>query len=56
MTCLRKIFALVLLLCTVASVFSGCHGAVERNVFEIPEEFDESRNYEITFGQKTTLT
>lgn len=52
MTCLRKIFALVLLLCTVASVFSGCHGAVERNVFEIPEEFDESRNYEITFWAK----
>lgn len=46
--------ALVLLSVTVLSVFilTGCHGSVERNVFEIPEEFDMSREYEITFWAK----
>lgn len=30
----------------------GCHGAKEQNEFTIPEEFDTSRNYEITFWAK----
>ena len=31
---------------------SGCHGAREEKVFEIPEAFDTSRNYEISFWAK----
>ncbi len=33
-------------------MLSGCHGAKESNSFEIPEEFDESRNIELTFWAK----
>ena len=45
------VLAMVLVLC-------GCHGSKEAKVFEIPEEFDTSRNYEITFWAKndTNLT
>ncbi len=31
---------------------SACHGSRESSQFEIPESFDESRNYEITFWAK----
>ena len=43
-----SILLVLLLLCTVA----GCHGSKETSTFEIPEEFDESRSYEITFWAK----
>jgi len=45
------------LLCLTA-LLSGCHGAVERNEFAIPETFDQSRQHEITFWAKndTNLT
>ena len=31
---------------------TGCHGAVERHTFEVPENFDTSRRYELTFWAK----
>ncbi len=31
---------------------TGCHGAKEQSAFTIPDEFDTSRNYEITFWAK----
>ena len=31
---------------------TACHGSKEAKVFEIPEEFDTSRNYEISFWAK----
>ncbi|MGN0297734.1 MAG: ABC transporter substrate-binding protein [Lachnospiraceae bacterium] len=31
---------------------TGCHGSQETNDFEIPKEFDTSKNYEITFWAK----
>ncbi len=31
---------------------SACHGSKEGNSFEVPDSFDESRNYEITFWAK----
>ncbi len=31
---------------------TGCHGQVGMDAFEIPEEFDQSREYEITFWAK----
>jgi len=40
----------VLLVCCLA--LCGCHGKVERAEFAIPETFDESRNFEITFWAK----
>ena len=55
---MRKLISVCLLLCLVAGLFSGCHGALARNEFVIPEEFDTTRNYEITFWAKndTNLT
>ena len=37
---------------------SGCHGSKRQELFEIPEEFDTSKQYEITFWAKndTNLT
>lgn len=32
--------------------FCGCHGSKEQTAFSIPEEFDTSKNYEITFWAK----
>jgi multiple sugar transport system substrate-binding protein len=40
------------LLVTCAGTLSGCHGAKEQTGFEIPEEFDTEKNYEITFWAK----
>ena len=45
---MKKLICLFLTVC----LLSGCHGNVERKVFAIPEEFDTSRNYEITFWAK----
>lgn len=38
------------LLC--AGMLAGCHGSREQAAFTVPESFDESRNYEITFWVK----
>lgn len=42
----------------LAAVLSGCHGSGERQSFVIPERFDETKNYEISFWAKndTNLT
>ena len=55
---MKKLVSVMLLLCLVMGVFSGCHGALARDAFVIPEEFDTSRTYEITFWAKndTNLT
>ena len=44
----------VLLLAAALSLplLSGCHGQREQAAFTVPEEFDASRNYEITFWAK----
>ncbi len=44
----KLMFALLAVLLTL----SGCHGARARLSFEIPAEFDTSRQYEITFWAK----
>lgn len=49
---MKKIISFVLLLAVAVSVLSGCHGAIQRDSFVIPEEFDTSREYEITFWAK----
>ena len=45
--------ALLLALMMVASVLlSGCHGSSGLKAFKVPDAFDDSRNYEITFWAK----
>ncbi len=44
-----------ILLCAVVMgvlLLSGCHGAEEKNAFVVPEVFDTSRDYELTFWAK----
>lgn len=48
----KRILAFLLVLVVLISVLTGCHGAEEQAMFDIPEQFDESRNYEITFWAK----
>ncbi len=48
---MKRFIALSLLLCLVFSL-TACHGDKEKKVFEIPQEFDTSRNYEISFWAK----
>lgn len=48
----RKFLSLAaLMLCGIFGL-TGCHGQAGMNAFEIPEEFDLSREYEITFWAK----
>lgn len=54
---MKRVSSLLLVLAILLS-FAACHGSQERKVFEIPEKFDTSRDYEITFWAKndTNLT
>ncbi len=48
---MKKLIALLLILCTVLPV-AGCHGTEESIAFVIPDSFDTSRQYEISFWAK----
>ena len=48
----RNVLAIVLCVVCVLSMFTGCHGAKQRVAFEVPEEFDTSKTYEISFWAK----
>ena len=48
----RPYMSLILCLCMILPFFTGCHGAYERNEFEVPAQFDTSRNYELVFWAK----
>ncbi len=48
---MKKAISLLLSLVFLFSL-TGCHGSREQKVFEIPESFDTSRTYEITFWAK----
>ncbi len=48
----KKPVCSLLLAVAGAWMLTGCHGAVERSAFEVPEEFDQSKEYEITFWAK----
>ncbi len=54
----RRLFSILLVVSTLLLCLSGCHGSKGLNKFVLPEEFDESRTYEITFWAKndTNLT
>lgn len=45
-------FCLAVLIVTASFLLAGCHGSKGMEAFEIPEQFDESRDYEITFWAK----
>ena len=52
---MKKLVSFLLaLLLTLPALFSlsACHGSARRSDFQIPESFDESRQYEITFWAK----
>ncbi len=50
--CTRLVRLAALLLCCLLSL-TGCHGSQEaKEAFEVPDEFDTSREYEITFWAK----
>ena len=48
---MKKVCSLFLLLAMLLTM-AGCHGAEQRNTFQVPESFDTSREYEITFWAK----
>ncbi len=46
----RRAAAALLMVCV--ALLAGCHGRQEQAAFTVPQQFDESRNYEITFWAK----
>ena len=48
---MKKVLSILLLLAMLLTM-AGCHGAEARNTFAVPEEFDTSREFEITFWAK----
>ena len=48
---MKKVVSILLLLSLLLTL-TACHGSQEKKVFEIPEAFDVSRNYEISFWAK----
>ncbi len=48
---MKKILALWMTVCAVF-LLGGCHGSRGLDAFEVPEQFDESKQYEITFWAK----
>ncbi len=48
----KRLFSLILALVLLLLSLSSCHGAREKAAFEIPENFDTEKNYEITFWAK----
>ena len=50
---IRKIIAVLLAFSCVLLCLSGCHGTQGLHEFVMPDGFDESRTYEITFWAKT---
>jgi len=49
---MKKTIAIVLMISIVLLMFTGCHGSKGMPEFMIPDEFDMSRDYEITFWAK----
>jgi len=47
-----KLWKAALAAAAAVLMLTGCHGSKGLNAFEIPEEFDTSREYEITFWAK----
>ena len=54
----KKVLSFALAILALCLCLTGCHGSKGMPAFVVPEEFDESRTYEITFWAKndTNLT
>ena len=50
---IKRIFSFLLAALFCLPLLTGCHGARRMEAFEIPDEFDTSRNYELTFWAKS---
>ncbi len=48
----KRLSCLLLTAVMAMSMLAGCHGSEKRSEFVVPEEFDTSREYEITFWAK----
>ncbi len=48
----RRIASLLALLLILCLLLSGCHGSQDSSAFAVPDSFDTSREYEITFWAK----
>lgn len=55
---MKKRISICVIFALMLTLFTACHGTKGMDAFVIPEEFDESRDYEITFWAKndTNLT
>ena len=49
---MKKLLSLLCVAVLIVTLLGGCHGSVQREAFSVPDEFDTSRNYEITFWAK----
>ena len=47
-----RIFTVFALLLSLCLILTGCHGSQDSSAFAVPETFDTSREYEITFWAK----
>lgn len=51
MKTLKKLVFLIIAVCSF-TLLAGCHGSRELPTFDVPEEFDTSRQFELTFWAK----
>ena len=49
---MKKITKIIIPFLLTVLLLSGCHGTRGLEAFEIPERFDEEKQYEITFWAK----
>ena len=49
---MKKAFISFILIAALVLPLCGCHGSIQLNTFEVPESFDTTRDYEITFWAK----
>ena len=50
--CKRRAALVLAMVMAAMCCLTGCHGSMGLEEFSVPEEFDLSRNYEITFWAK----
>ena len=55
---MKRVACIIIAFCICIPLFSACHGSKRMDPFVIPEVFDETKTYEITFWAKndTNLT
>ena len=49
---MKKGISLLLVLTMLLALLTGCHGAVEKDAYTLPDSFDTGRTYELTFWAK----